>query len=106
MRGNKNLGLIILIILILLTIAIYRINSLVLKQLDQTGTLQQSMPVEAPQQAKEEAPKPPPIIEGIVIEGQPPSPAMAPEPLLTPVKNQKNMDIINEPSSDTPILVQ
>lgn len=106
MGGYRKLGIITFIISILLIIVIYRINALVLKQLDQTGTLQQPLSVEVPQQVKKEELDPPKMIEGIIIEGQSPSSVITQESPVTSPQSQKNIKAIYEPSSNTPILVQ
>ena len=104
MRNYKTLGITTFIILILLTITIYKVNTLVLKQLDQAGTLQQPT-VETLRQVKEVKLEPK-VVEGVVIEGQPPPAVIMKDPPSPSIKSQENKKVIYEPSSDHIIMIQ
>lgn len=102
MKNYKNLGIITVIILIVLVFAIYKVNALILKQLDQAEVLP-PVTVKAPGQVSEE--KPVSVIEGTIIEGMPPA-VVVQNPLPAPIKSQDHPEAVYENPIDDPVLVQ
>jgi len=107
MGGYRKFSVVTVIILVLLVIVIFKINALISDQLNGAGTVQKPLSVEAPKEIKKEEIKPPSkIIEGLVIEGPPPSPIVTEKLPPAPIKSNGNLKGIYEPSPDTLILVQ
>ena len=106
MRSYKKLGIITLIIFILLAFAVYKVNALILKQLEQVGTVETPV-FEPPSQGnEEELERVYKAIEGIVIEGQSPPAVIKEKPPSAAIQSRKKEGAIYEPSSNDPILIQ
>ena len=105
MGSYKKLGIATLIILIFLALAIYKVNTLVLSQIDQAGDLQKPS-VETPKQVKEAITLESKVIEGVVIEGQPSSAVGTQNPPSTSTKGRENKEAVYELPPDDIILIQ
>lgn len=105
MGSYKKLGIATLVILIFLALAIYKVNTLVLSQIDRTGDLQRPSG-ETPKRVKEAVKLEPKVIEGVVIEGQSFSEVTAQKPSLSFPQNQENKEPIYELPPDDIILIQ
>lgn len=109
MGSYKNLGIITLVILGFLVAVVCRVNILIQRQLAQTGTLQPPI-VEAPMEVKKESPRlelqPKRMVEGIIIEGQPPGAVVMQQPFSTSATGQTSKKVVYELSSDSVILIQ
>ena len=103
MSGYKKTGLITLIILILLAFGVYKVNQLILKQLDRVNAVHQ--PAQRVTKQTEVKKAEPRVIEGLIIEGeQLPAPAKKISPART--KTGEKPAMVYEPSINEPILVQ
>jgi hypothetical protein len=103
MKNYKNLGILTLILLFALAFAIYKVNALILKQIDQAGVLPPLTVKAPPVPANEE--KPAAVIEGIIVEGPPPA-AAAEKPLSVSNGKQNPKEVVYEKSIDDPVLIQ
>ena len=103
MSGYKKAGIITLIILVLLAFGIYKVNQLILKQLDRTGTFQKPMGGAAGQ--TDEVQRNHKVIEGLIIEGEK-IPVVTQNLPSSPPKAHKSFEPVYEPSIDKPILIQ
>ena len=104
MGSYKKRGIITFIILVLLTIAIAKVNDLVSRQIDKVERLERGIVEEPkPEEIIEAQPK---VIHGIVIEGPPPTGIVQEEPKAPSLKKLDDQEIIYEFSADDPILIQ